>query len=152
MYPFQKTAIDVKCFECKFLGEGGIDAGGLFRDALVDICKELQSTVLPLLTKTPNNKNDSGNFRECFILNPDARSPTHLKMFKYFGALLGFSILTKQPLTINMVPFFWKQIQGQTAMTLEDLNSLDSYSFQMLNNMRQYSGFLSDEEFEASIC
>lgn len=37
-------------------------------------------------------------------------------------------------------------------MTLEDLNSLDSYSFQMLNNMRQYSGFLSDEEFEASIC
>ena len=78
MAAFQKTDVEVKCFECKFLGEGGIDAGGLFRDALVDISKELQSDVLPLLTKTPNNKNDSGNFRECFILNPHARSPTHL--------------------------------------------------------------------------
>lgn len=152
MENFQKTDVEVKCFECKFLGEGGIDAGGLFRDALVNISNELQSGVLPLLTKTPNNKNDSGSYRECFILNPHARSPVHLKMFKYFGALLGFSILTKQPLPINMVPFFWKQIRGQTVMTLEDLNSLDSYSYQMLNNMRQYSGFLSDEEFEASIC
>jgi len=34
---FRLTGIDEKCFKLKFLGEGGIDAGGLFRDALVNI-------------------------------------------------------------------------------------------------------------------
>ena len=34
---------------------------------------------------------------------------------------------------------------------MEDLNSIDSYSYNMLNNLRQYSGFLGDDEFAASI-
>ena len=37
MNNFIKKNIEVKCFELKFLGEGGIDAGGLFRDCLVNI-------------------------------------------------------------------------------------------------------------------
>ena len=36
-------------------------------------------------------------------------------------------------------------------MTLEDLNSIDSYSYQMLNSIRQYSGFLLDEEFANTV-
>ena len=36
-------------------------------------------------------------------------------------------------------------------MSLADLDGIDSYSSQMLANMREYSGYLSDEEFEASI-
>lgn len=95
-----------------FLGEGGIDAGGLFRDALVDISKELESSTLPLLIKTPNNKNDHGNNRESYILNGLSGSPRHLQMFRFFGAMLSFSILSLQPLSINLAPFFWKQLVG----------------------------------------
>lgn len=90
------------------MGEGGIDAGGLFRDVMVNIAQELESPMLPLFQKTPNNKSDFGNNRECFILNSKARSPVHMKMFKYLGALLGFSIRTKSPLPLNMAPIFWK--------------------------------------------
>lgn len=36
-------------------------------------------------------------------------------------------------------------------MTLQDLDTIDSYSFQQLNNLRSYSGYLTDEDFEASI-
>ena len=36
-------------------------------------------------------------------------------------------------------------------MTLEDLNSIDSYSYQMLNNLKQYAGILSEEEFAVSM-
>ena len=95
MHNFIKLDIENKCFELKFLGEGGIDAGGLFRDCLVNITQELEALTLPLLQKTPNNKSDFGNYRECFILNSQARSPVHLKMFKFLGALIGFSILSK---------------------------------------------------------
>lgn len=125
---FRKFDVDKKAFNVKFLSEGGIDDGGLFRDAIVNIATELQSHILPLLMKTPNNRNDHGNGRECFILNGSSRSPTHLKMLKYLGAMIGFNILSKSPLPINMAPFFWKQITGQETMSLEDLDGIDSYS------------------------
>ena len=67
---FKQNTPKSQSFSLTFAGEGGIDAGGLFRDAFVDIAKELMSVSLPLLVKTPNNKNDFGNNRESFMLNP----------------------------------------------------------------------------------
>ena len=52
MTNFCQKKIDIKCFKLTFLGEGGIDAGGLFRDCLVNIAQELESPALPLLVKT----------------------------------------------------------------------------------------------------
>jgi len=37
------------------MGEGSQDAGGPFRESLVNMCDELQSDALPLLIKSPNN-------------------------------------------------------------------------------------------------
>ena len=111
----------------------------------------MNPAVLPLLAKSPNNKNDHGNNRECFIINSEARSPTYLKLLHYLGGLLAFNVLSKSPMPLNMVPFFWKQIAGCETMTIEDLDGIDSYSSQMLANLRQYSGLLSEEEFDASI-
>ena len=95
---------------------------------MVNIAQELESPSLPLLVKTQNNKTDFGNYRECFILNSQARSPVHHRMFKYLGAFLGYCISTGSPLPLNMAPTFWKQIRGEKKMSLEDLNSIDSYS------------------------
>lgn len=129
MENFRKKGREVKCFSITFMGEGGIDAGGLFRDCLTNISQELESNVLPLLIKTPNNKNEYGNNRECFILNSRSTSARHQKMFKYFGALLGFSILSQQPMALNLAPIFWKQLSGHMSMSLSDLDSIDSYSY-----------------------
>ena len=66
------------------------------------------SPVLRLLRRSPNNMNDFGNYRECFILNSEARSPTHQKLLFWLGGMLAFNIMTKSPLALNMAPFFWK--------------------------------------------
>ena len=85
------------------------------------------------------------------MLNSEARSPTNLKLLRYLGALLAFNIASGSPMPLNMAPFFWKNLAGEDYMSVGDLDGIDSYSSQMLANMRQYSGFLGDEEFEASI-
>jgi len=75
-----------------FKGEGSIDAGGPYRETLTNICKELMSSALPLLIQTPNNKNNHGVYRECWMVNPSATSPTHLEMLKFFGHFIGMGI------------------------------------------------------------
>ena len=44
-------------------GEGAQDAGGPFRDALMDVCEELQSpnSLLPLFIPCPNAQTSSGS-------------------------------------------------------------------------------------------
>lgn len=49
--------------------------------------QELQSRALPLLVPTPNGVNTSGMNREKWILNPAARSSTHLEMFAFLGTI-----------------------------------------------------------------
>jgi E3 ubiquitin-protein ligase HERC2 len=48
--------------------------------------------MLPILIPTPNNKNNHGQYRECWMLNPSATSPTHLELLKFFGYFIGMAI------------------------------------------------------------
>ena len=57
---FRVNNVDSQIMKVEFKGEGSIDAGGPYRDTLTNICKELQSSILPLLIPTPNNKNNHG--------------------------------------------------------------------------------------------
>lgn len=57
---FKKNKVDSKVFSVTFAGEGSQDAGGPFRDCITNMCKELQNDCLPLLIRTPNNKNNHG--------------------------------------------------------------------------------------------
>lgn len=72
---FRMLSTDERPLKIAFRGESSIDVGGPFRDAITNIVSELESPVLPLLIKTPNNKNLIGESRDCFMLNPDATSP-----------------------------------------------------------------------------
>lgn len=47
-----------------------MDVGGPFRECIGNVVDELETDSLPLLIKTPNNRNDHGSNRECFMLNP----------------------------------------------------------------------------------
>ncbi len=121
-----------------FSGEGSIDAGGPYRETLTNICQELQSSVLPLLIPTPNNKNNHGQFRECWMINPAARSPTHLEMFKFFGYFIGAAIRSQQALPLDLAPIFWKllledtiQIQSDRENEM-DLKAFDTFSWQVI--------------------
>lgn len=88
---------------------------------------ELESPVLPLLIKSSNNRNDHGTNRDCFVINPASRSPTHLEMFKFLGAFLSFSIMTKAPIPIHLAPSVWKLLLND-ELDMTDLECFDAYS------------------------
>ena len=106
----------------------------------------MEDGLVPLLIKSPNNRNDHGANRDCFLLDPASTSPAHLEMFKYLGGFIGFGILSKSPVPLNLAPTVWKQILGE-KMQLSDLDSIDAYSAQVLTDLKNYSALLSDEEY-----
>lgn len=131
---FRQLSTDSKCYEIKFLGEGSIDAGGPFRESLTNIASELEQGVIPLLIKSPNNKNEHGINRDCFILDSRSKTPAHQFMFKYFGGFLAYSFLSKSPIPLNLAPWVWKQLLHE-QLTLTDLEGIDAYSGQVLRDL-----------------
>ena len=150
MANFRMRGTDDKCYDIDFRGEGSIDAGGPFRESLTNIANELESGVVPVLIRSPNNRNEHGINRECFILDSRSKTPSHKTMFRYFGGFLAFAFLTKSPLPYNLAPWVWKQLVEE-SVTLDDLEGIDAYSAQVLRDLQQYSQTLSDEDFEAGV-
>ena len=95
-----------------FPGESVDDCGGGYSESVAEMCDELQNGSLPLLIVTPNGRDESGANRDCFILNPDANSPVHLNMFRFFGVLIGIAIRTGSPLSLSLAEPVWKQLAG----------------------------------------
>jgi len=150
MSNFRHDRVDERCYRINFAGEGSIDAGGPFRDSLVNIVEEMQTGAVPLLIKSPNNRNDHGANRDCYILDPKSTGPAHLHMYKYLGGFIAFGILSKAPVPLNLASTVWKQILGE-ELTLADLDSIDAYSAQVLTDMKNYGSSLSDADFEAGV-
>ena len=123
-----------------------MDYGGPFRDSLVNISRELETGVLPLLIKTPNNKTEVGTNRECFLLNPEAASPTHLEMFHFLGCIIGFGIMSKSPVPLNLAPTVWKQLLGE-SFNMSDLDGIDTLSAKALKDLLGHSVTMGEEEF-----
>ena len=116
----------------------------------MNIVEEMEAGTVPLFIKTPNNKNDHGTNRDCFILNPDSTGPAHLEMYKYLGAFIAYGIMSKAPIPLSLAPTVWKQILGD-RMNLADLESIDAYSSQVMTDMQKYGVALSDEDFVRTI-
>lgn len=131
---FRQNSVDSQILKVEFKGEGSIDAGGPYRETLTNICNELQSAVLPLLIPTPNNKNNHGQFRECWMINPSSTSPSHLDLFKHFGYFIGAAIRSQQALPLDIAPIFWKLLIDETDTETDaeremDLKAFDTYSW-----------------------
>ena len=112
-----------------------MDYGGPFRDSLVNIARELEDNVLPLLVKSPNNRNEHGSYRDCFLLNGSSKTPTNMEMFKFFGGLIAYGIMSKSPVPFNLAPIVWKQLLNDKPV-LDDLNDIDAYSYQVLKDLQ----------------
>lgn len=61
------------------------DCGGGYSESIAEMCEELQNALTPLLIVTPNGRDESGANRDCFLLNPAAKSPLHMSMFRFLG-------------------------------------------------------------------
>lgn len=71
------------------LGESVDDCGGGYSESIAEMCDELQNGSLPLLIPTPNGRDEAGTNRDCFLLNPNAKSILHLNMFRFLGKFVG---------------------------------------------------------------
>ena len=125
-----------KLFNATFIGEASIDAGGPYRECLSTIYTELQSNALTLFIPTPNQKNDSGSFREKWTVNPGALSNVELEMFKIFGAFMGYAIRTGEFFNMDLCSMFWKSIL-EIEKDRKDLEKFDKYCVQFLDNIER---------------
>ena len=113
-----------RVWKVKFVGESVDDLGGGFSESIAEMCDELQNGSLPLLIPTPNGRDDAGTNRDCFLLNPGARAPLHLAMFRFLGILMGVAVRTGNPLSLNLAEMVWKQLAGE-PLTPADLTEVD---------------------------
>ena len=70
------------------VGESVDDCGGGYSESIAEMCDELQNGSLPLLIPTPNGRDEAGTNRDCFLLNPSAKTCLHLNMFRFLGEQL----------------------------------------------------------------
>lgn len=118
-------------FSVKFKNEEAVDQGGPYSDSISQICKELQSHVLPLLIKSPNQAHHIGLFREKWILNPDSTSHIHLQMYEFLGLFFGLAIRTNHYLGLHLPSLLWKQLLG-IEPTITDLQYIDQHQVQWI--------------------
>eukprot|EP00501_MAST-03F_sp_TOSAG23-6_P000059 GSMAST32.ASY1.ANO1.60.1 assembled CDS len=141
---------DAQLFKVKFSGEDGVDAGGLYRDTLTafitdDLFSE-SSDAPPLLLfiKSPNGRNTEGNFRNCFVPNPQQKSPQSLSAFVVVGRLMGIALRTQHYLPFLLPPPFWTALTGKCNSVA--LSSFDFITAQLLQDIYE-SKPMTEEEF-----
>lgn len=74
-----------RLFHLCLTGESVDDCGGGYSESIAEMCDELQNGSTPLLVLTPNGRDEAGANRDCFLLNPAAKSATHQNMFRFLG-------------------------------------------------------------------
>ena len=119
-----------------FKGLFADDYGGLYRDSLDRMCRELQSTVLSLFIPTPNAREQIGSNRHHFVPNPAARSPVELSMFRFVGRLMGLAMRTGELLYLDLPSIVWKPMVDE-AVSEDDVMAIDRLSFSMVTELRK---------------
>mmetsp|Transcript_108148 Transcript_108148/g.149437 ORF Transcript_108148/g.149437 Transcript_108148/m.149437 type:complete len:179 (-) Transcript_108148:133-669(-) len=68
-----------------------------------------------------------------------------MKMFRFLGHLIGFSLRTCAAISINFTSLFWKQLLG-TETDLSDLKNIDEYEYNRLQELKENARKSNDEE------
>jgi len=137
-------------YSASFKGEGSIDVGGPYRETLTNLVRDMESGCLPLFIKSPNNRTDHGDNRECFVVDSSSKTPTHAELFKFAGILIGYAFRSKSCMPYNFPPSFWKSLINE-KLTEADLNDFDTYAFQAIADMRKLAKTKTDEEFTQGV-
>lgn len=114
--------------QVRFVGEGGHDVGGLYRDSITNACEELQSPLLPLLLKPVRGEHGK------WFPNPNAATTGDLQQFEVLGTLLGFMTTNlANTLSLDLSRVVWKHIV-RDPLDLTDLTALDSGAADQVSN------------------
>ena len=78
-----------RVFSVSFVGEAGIDAGGVYREAMTEIVMDLHSAEFSLMILCPNGVHKINNNMDKYIPNPRSSSPLAIQMLEFVGKLMG---------------------------------------------------------------
>jgi len=133
-----------RCMKVQFKGEGGEDAGGLYREALDAVAQELHSKSVPILVPCPNAVAEVGDNRDAWLLNPRATAPECTRALEFLGQLIGLALRTGDLLPLTLAPFTWKGIVGDERKR-DDVRSIDVFAEKHLSIL------CSEEQPEESV-
>eukprot|EP00903_Cladosiphon_okamuranus_P019656 g18070.t4 len=137
-----------RVFQINFVGEDGVDAGGVFREGMSRMVEDLFSPDLNLLMQCPNGRHAVGQNNETFVPNPQHSSPLALSMLRFVGRLMGLSLRTRLCLPFQLPGLIWKRMLG-LHVGFEDLAMVDIIITQFITAIRtcEKDGLTSDKEF-----
>ena len=121
--------------------EEGQDAGGIFKEFLVEISRIIFDPNFGFFTKTdveedlyPNPSNS---------LYEHLSDDTILKYFEFFGKILGKAMFEGVQIAPQFAKFFLKRLANKSNM-ISDLKFLDKDLFKSLNFLKTYTGDFED--------
>ena len=123
-------------FEVKLKNEDAIDQGGPYREILSDLCNDLQSDYVELFLKTPNNKNDIGELRDKYIVNPDCDNINHKQAYKFIGKLMILAISSCETFNFNFHPIIWKSLL-EYNISFDEYKTIDLNFYNFINQLEE---------------
>lgn len=93
-------------FGLRFLGEGGIDMGGLFRECISAVGNELSCGHHLFVHSAVYG---------AMLPRPGLKTPYYLALYFFVGVFFGICILQSSPVPFYMPPFVWKLICGESV-------------------------------------
>ncbi len=139
-----------RVFQINFVGESGIDAGGVFREGISRIIEDLFSDNFNLLLLCPNGQHGIHTNLDKYVPNPQHTGPLAMQMFEFMGRLMGMSLRAKLCLPFELPSIIWKGIIGDD-ITLDDLREVDFLTVGLLEAVRncEKDNILDQEAFQA---
>ena len=131
-----KGAIKVSYINSQGLAEAGIDGGGLFKDFMMNLCKDAFDPQRGLFKATDDGK---------LYPNPASHlaADAHLEYFEFLGMVLGKAVYDGILVELPLARFFVSKLKGRSS-GLKDLESLDAELYQNLLFLKQYEGSVED--------
>ena len=141
-------------FHVEYIGENGIDVGGLARDFASELAKDINEFRVGLFVLTPNAKNKIGLYRDCLIPSPDPHIHDPFKMYRAFGAFIAIGIRSKIVQPFNFPPFFWHYLAGE-PITIEQIYEVDEIYRKTIKSLTdslqlEKEGKISEADFNRS--
>lgn len=115
-----------KIFRFEFIGEPGLDAGGVAREFYGVVCEQIFNPDCGLFLYSAVNQ-------MCMQVNPNSgiANEFHLRYFHMAGRLLGKSLMDGQITPVHLVQPIYKHLMGW-PISLRDLEHLDDQVYRNL--------------------
>jgi HECT-domain (ubiquitin-transferase) len=108
----------------RFVGEGGYDAGGLFRESLDATAADFNDPASPFFMLCPNGTNSFGDHRDRLILRPSASTALHTRLLYGAGRMLGFCFESENFLSLSLSQWFWQRLHGSADRIVSELRDV----------------------------